>query len=64
MAILVKLGANINSKDIAGSTPLHYACSLKNIEKIRLLVELNADLMVRDFYGNYPMDYCQDIVFC
>jgi ankyrin repeat protein len=43
-ALLIRLGANPNSRNELGETPLHYALSYKRARQVRLLVDAGADL--------------------
>ena len=59
--ILVKRGANVNSKTKTSATPLHAACSYGHYEIVKYLVENNADIAVEyvnddgDTYGMTPL---------
>lgn len=52
----------INSKDETGKTALHLACITKgNCEIIKLLINNDASLLIRDADGNIPFHYaCQN----
>lgn len=48
---LVKHGADIESEDAEGRTPLWLGCEEGHVEKVKKLLELGADPMVRDNKG-------------
>ena len=47
-----------NLKDPKGSTPLHVACSLGNVELVELLVSHGAELSRKDAQGRTPLHVC------
>lgn len=47
--------AQINQKDIAGFTGLHWVCEQGNIELARLLLKHNASPILQDEDGNTPI---------
>jgi hypothetical protein len=49
--LLLASGANVNSRDREGRTPLFYACGNQHPEAVRLLVAAGADLSVKDRNG-------------
>jgi len=55
LRILLELGADPNTGDVFGTTPLHDA-SLKDATTVaRLLIDAWADMNVRDQFGNTPL---------
>ncbi len=48
---LIKLGADINYRDIAGKTPFIHAIEKGNIEIAKRLVQFGADVTLKDFSG-------------
>ncbi|KAL3079644.1 hypothetical protein niasHS_013926 [Heterodera schachtii] len=55
--LLVKPGANINSADINGRTPLILATSLENVEIVRLLLDAGANPNILDNENQTALDY-------
>lgn len=53
---LIKLGANVNTKDHQKRTPLHFATSRGSLEKVECLVNAGADVHVKDSLGNTPLE--------
>jgi hypothetical protein len=55
---LLKVGADAQSKDINGCTPLHFAIhSAHALRIIQELVKAGADVNAQDFFGNTPLMY-------
>ncbi|CAG2223029.1 unnamed protein product [Mytilus edulis] len=55
--VLMKTGTvNVNTRDIYGSTPLHFAAYLNHEEQIKLLLEYGADLNACDNLQERPLD--------
>ncbi len=54
--LLIERGANVNSEDEHGRTPLHYAAMQGNIEAAKVLIENGANNR-HDCYGNTPLHY-------
>lgn len=46
--ILIDVGVNVNCRDSAGNTPLHYACRNKPASFIRTLIEAKAIIQARN----------------
>ncbi|XP_059145882.1 ankycorbin-like [Physella acuta] len=49
--LLLKYGADVNKRDKAKKTALHWACALKNDSMVKLLLECGADPSIVDNYG-------------
>ena len=56
MRELLELGADMNTVDDLGRTPLHYAVKQNNLDVARLLLEQGAWMNVRDKYGATPLN--------
>ncbi|VDI53299.1 serine/threonine-protein phosphatase 6 regulatory ankyrin repeat subunit A [Mytilus galloprovincialis] len=57
LKVLMKTGTVfVNTRDIYGSTPLHFAAYLNHEEQIKLLLEYGADLNARDNLQERPLD--------
>ena len=50
-------GADVNARDEAGDTPLHYAAYFGELAVIRLLVERGADVSALNSYGRTPRSW-------
>jgi palmitoyltransferase ZDHHC13/17 len=61
MDLLLKHGANPNSKNSDGCTPLHWAVIKGNKTCIRWLVEGGADVSVKDVMGRTPRDLASEL---
>ena len=61
--ILVKYGANINIGNKCGTgTPLHYGiCEQNNVDNIRTIIALGADINATDSDGNTPLHYAVNL---
>jgi len=57
--LLVEKGAELNSKDAHGRTPLSYAVAVHwyNMDVVKLLVENGAELNSEDADGKTPLSY-------
>jgi len=58
-AELIKSGANINSRDSLGNTPLHIAVKFNNLEAIKILIKEKPMINLEDFEGKTPLDYAE-----
>ena len=56
MRFLIKKGANINTKDCEGFTPLMLAVLCKNIEGLKILIHSKANPLLRDIRGKTVLD--------
>ncbi|EKJ69756.1 hypothetical protein FPSE_10072 [Fusarium pseudograminearum CS3096] len=57
---LLSAGAEVNSKDISGESPLHLACRQKYQKIIETLVKTGADMRSLDRNGKTPKSYYGD----
>lgn len=53
--LLLDRGASIEARDGQKFTPLHVACTRRNMGIIRLLIDEDADIEARDAVGNTPL---------
>ena len=58
--ILVEHGADLNSRDVDGWTPLHAAAATGNIQMINMLVEGGASLVAINHNDKMPIDVSAD----
>ena len=54
MQTLLKAGADVNTVDFRGQTPLHIACEQGNTDIVFLLLEKGADIGATDCSGRQP----------
>lgn len=54
---IIEKGANINSRDIHNSTPLHYACSFLQLKIVKFLIENGADIEYEDKSHKRALNY-------
>ncbi len=52
---LIDQGANINHQDRDGFSALHFAANEQQYESAKYLILKNADLELKDSYGNTPL---------
>jgi ankyrin repeat protein len=57
-SLLLASGANVNSRDRQGQTPIFYACENQHPEAVRLLAAAGADLNVKDRNGQTVLMSC------
>ena len=57
---LIEAGADPNTQDIEGKTPLHYLRYAMDSTRMEMLIEAGADSNVRDNYGRTPIYYVKD----
>lgn len=55
--ILIKNGADVNSKDAQGNTPLYHAILNKNTAMIKLLLDNGADMYIKNSKGDTAARY-------
>lgn len=53
--MMLKLGADVNARDVQGKTPLHDACIKGHSETVRLLLDHGANIGARDKNGVTPL---------
>ncbi|XP_071604874.1 ankyrin repeat domain-containing protein 22 isoform X3 [Heliangelus exortis] len=61
--MLLRAGVDVNATDFSGSTALHYACEMKNLAVIPLLLEAHADASVKNQDGETPLDIARRLKF-
>ncbi|XP_013012520.1 ankyrin repeat domain-containing protein 22 [Cavia porcellus] len=61
--MLLNAGVEVNATDCDGCTALHYACRMKNLTLIPLLLEAHADPMIKDKHGESSLDIAQRLKF-
>jgi ankyrin repeat protein len=55
--LLIRAGADVNTKDGEGKTPLHYACIKGYQYAVQTLIEEQADINAKDNSGMTPLQY-------
>jgi len=58
--VLIRHGANVNTKDLNGDTPLHSALLYHNTDNIRILLEGGADTELVNNIGRRPIHIASD----
>ena len=53
--LLIDRGADVNTVDMYGRTPLHNACINSHLDMVQLLIDRGADVNVADRYGVTPL---------
>ncbi|KAI8716010.1 hypothetical protein NCS52_01110300 [Fusarium sp. LHS14.1] len=61
MEHLLDNGAEVNTRDVFGDSPLHDAVRKANKDMMKLLLENGADSECRNFDGKTPQDLVQDL---
>ncbi len=56
IAVLVSFGANINSKDFSGDTPLHKAAMNGHFNALQALIDSGADVNIQNYDGGRPIN--------
>ena len=59
--VLLKFGANVNTQDKHGDSPLHSALLYHNTDNIALLLEHNADLSLINAGGRMPIHVASEV---
>lgn len=53
--VLLDHGADLNSRDTALRTPLHWSCELEHQDVIEFLIEKGANITLKDNFGWAPL---------
>ena len=54
---LISLGANVDSQEVYGSSPLHWASTLGRLDCLRELIRSGADIHARNKHGETPLHW-------
>lgn len=57
--LLLRLGADVNRRDILDRTALHYAAEYGGADTAKVLIEYSADLNARDWKEKRPLDLAE-----
>lgn len=60
LKIFLSAGANVNVKDVKGTTPLMEAGKYGNIDAVKILLDAGADIQEKDMDGKTAMMYASD----
>lgn len=55
LGILLKAGAKVNTQNLAGSSPLHYAADFAQVKTVKLLIAWGANLRIKDKDNATPL---------
>ncbi len=58
--ILIDAGADVNSRDAEGQTPLMWAAESNAPEVVQLLLDKGANASLKDEYGKTAFEYAQE----
>ncbi|XP_002718416.3 ankyrin repeat domain-containing protein 22 [Oryctolagus cuniculus] len=61
--MLLDAGVEVNATDCYGYTALHYACEMKNLTLIPLLLGAHADPTIKNKHGESSLDIAQRLKF-
>jgi ankyrin repeat protein len=53
---LIQAGANLNSKDNIGNTPMHLAIMQENLELVKVLHQHGGDASIKNFEGQSGLE--------
>lgn len=54
---LIQQGANVNSTDLVGNTPLHFAAMEGHLRLVEVFLSINAQVNAVTTFGNIPLHY-------
>jgi hypothetical protein len=57
----IRGGANVDARDDAGNTALHYACSANYVEGIRTLIKAGAEVAIKNNDGKTPINLIEPV---